>query len=101
MFFRSKNALTRGPGLRLNLTPGVGLILMIEKRCAHAQGSSSTAGPLAICCRPMGDYKILCSWLLSEKTAVATALCIVLGCGLPTVKFFQSRHTKKAGLDCI
>jgi hypothetical protein len=72
MFDRSKNALTRGARLRLNLIPGAGLILLIEIWCAQARGSSSAAGPLAVCGRPIGDYNILLSQLLSEKTAVET-----------------------------
>jgi hypothetical protein len=61
----SKETLTGKPAFR-------GLILLIEPRCAHAQGSSSAASPLAIYGRPMGDYNILRGPLLSEKTAVET-----------------------------
>jgi hypothetical protein len=71
-FHRSKNALTRCPGPRLNLIPGVGLIFLLETRCANAQVLSSAAGLLAICGQPMGDYSILRGWLLSEKAAVDT-----------------------------
>jgi hypothetical protein len=54
-----------------NWKPYVGLILLIETLCAHDWGSSSTAGPLAIPVgRPMGDYKILHGWVLSEKAAI-------------------------------
>jgi hypothetical protein len=72
MFHQSKKALTRCPGLQLNLMPGAGLILLIDTRCAHARGSSSAASPLVVCCRPMSDYDILPDRLLSQKAAVAT-----------------------------
>jgi hypothetical protein len=66
-FDRSKNALTLCPGPRLSLIPSLQLILLRATQCAHAQESSSVSGPLAICSWPMGYYKILCGWLLSEK----------------------------------
>jgi hypothetical protein len=75
-FHQSKNALTRCPGPRLNLIPGVRLIFLIEMQCAHARVSSSAAGPLAICGRPIGDYSILRGRLLSEKTGVDTYISI-------------------------
>jgi hypothetical protein len=74
MFDRSKNAFTSDPGPRLNLIPGVGLILLKEMWCAHTRGLLSAAGPLAACGWPMGDYNILRGGLLSEKTAVETSI---------------------------
>jgi hypothetical protein len=71
-FHRSKNALIYDPGPWLNLIPGAGLILLIERRLAHDQGLLSVAGPLAECGQPMGDYDILCGQLLGEKAAVKT-----------------------------
>jgi hypothetical protein len=96
-FYRSKNALPRSPGPWLNLIPGAGLILFIETRCAQAQGSSSAAGPPAVC----GWITISSAvgFLVKRLQWKSTLICcpgpthyIRLQ---PTVKFFQSKTLKK------